>query len=1067
MKICPNCGEENPARFRLCGFCGAPLVEELPAQEVRKTVTIVFSDLKGSTAMGEKLDSEAVREVMSRYFDEMRAALERHGGTIEKYIGDAIMAVFGLPRVREDDALRAIRAANEMREHLAALNDELDQRWGVTIGNRTGVNTGEVVAGDPATGQRLVTGDTVNTAARLEQAAPTNEVLLGETTYRLVRHAVEVEEVEPLELKGKAERVPAYRLVSVEEAESIERRHEGLFVGRDREIGMLVDQLREAVAEPSCRLVTLVAQAGVGKSRLIEEFAGRVGADARILRGRCLPYGRGITFWPLVEIVRDAAAVREDDAPAQALEKLAALAGPGADDVVARVASAVGLAEASFGLDEVFWGTRKLLEAEAARQPLVVVLEDIHWAEAAFLDLIVHVATTASDSALLLLATTRPDLFEHRVEWSEQGGEMLELKPLSAEDSALVVEHLLGDAAVPDEVSKRIVAAAEGNPLFVEQLLSMLIDDGLLTREDGRWAAVGDLSDLAIPGTIQALLAARLDLLSLPERAVIEPASVAGLYFARSAVEELVPDPVRPEVEGHLTALSEKQLVRPEATETELDHRFHHILVRDAAYQGILKRARATLHERFVEWAERVNRESGREIEYEEILGYHLEQAHLYLSELGPLDDHGVELGVRGGVMLGSAGGRAFGRGDMPAAANLLRRAVALYPEEDRRRLALLPDLGEAMMEIGEYAWAQIFLDEAVQSAVSLGDTRLEANAVMTRLRARHHVVEDLDAWSREMLHEAERLVPLLEQGEAHAELAKVWRLVGFVHGSVCRWAEQVDALRKALEHAAAVDDGRLQARLTAEFGMGLCYGPTPVPTAIAELERALADDLGDRQSEALLLCSLARLKALNGEFQQARSLIVDAARLRDELGTNVVDPITSLHSSQVELLAGDLAAAEDDLRRDYAKLKTVGERWVLPLVAVLLADVITRFDRYEEAEGLVREARAAADENDVETQALLRSVDAKIRASRGELDEAVRLAREAVDLVRQTDEPMTQAAALVDLAQVARMAGNTDEGRSARAEALALYELKGATAAAARLVAHLEKRSEPVEQAL
>lgn len=314
MQICPNCGEENPAKFRLCGFCGSPLAPQLPAQEVRKTVTIVFSDLKGSTAMGEKLDSEAVREVMSRYFDEMKAALERHGGTVEKYIGDAIMAVFGLPRVHEDDALRAVRAAAEMRDHLAALNDELEERWGVTVGNRTGVNTGEVVAGDPTTGQRLVTGDTVNTAARLEQAAPTSQVLLGDTTYRLVRHAVEVEEVEPLELKGKAERVPAYRLVEVREAETIDRRRDSPLVGRERELDLLSGELAAATRDRSCRMVTIVAQAGVGKSRLIEEFGrSATASDARLLRGRCLPYGRGITFWPLVEIVRGAAAIADED----------------------------------------------------------------------------------------------------------------------------------------------------------------------------------------------------------------------------------------------------------------------------------------------------------------------------------------------------------------------------------------------------------------------------------------------------------------------------------------------------------------------------------------------------------------------------------------------------------------------------------------------------------------------------------------------------------------------------------------------------------------------------------
>src|ERR1700758_572545 len=253
MQICPSCGEENPDRFRLCGFCGEALAPSLPPQEVRKTVTIVFSDLKGSTAMGEKLDSEAVREVMTRYFDEMRGALEQHGGTIEKYIGDAIMAVFGLPHLHEDDALRAVRAAAEMRDRLASLNAELEQRWGVTIGNRTGVNTGEVVAGDPSTGQRLVTGDTVNTAARLEQAAPTNEVLLGDETYRLVRHAVEVSEVEPLELKGKAERVPAYQLLSVRQAESVERRHDRPLVGREQDLSLLLEELERATEERTCR----------------------------------------------------------------------------------------------------------------------------------------------------------------------------------------------------------------------------------------------------------------------------------------------------------------------------------------------------------------------------------------------------------------------------------------------------------------------------------------------------------------------------------------------------------------------------------------------------------------------------------------------------------------------------------------------------------------------------------------------------------------------------------------------------------------------------------------------
>ena len=1058
MKICPNCGEENPEKFRLCGFCGTALAEELPAQEVRKTVTIVFSDLKGSTAMGEKLDSEAVREVMSRYFDEMRGALERHGGTIEKYIGDAIMAVFGLPRVHEDDALRAVRAANEMREHLAALNDELARRWGVAIGNRTGVNTGEVVAGDPASGQRLVTGDTVNTAARLEQAAPTNEVLLGETTFRLVRHAVEVEPVEPLELKGKAERVPAYRLVSVQEAESVERRHEGLFVGRESEFGTLLDRLGTAVEGRSCQLVTLVAQAGVGKSRLIQEFARRVGSDARILRGRCLPYGRGITFWPLVEIVREIAAIREDDTSAQAVEKLVQRTGPGMDDVVARVASAVGLSEANFGLDEVFWGTRKLLEAEASRHPLVVVFEDIHWAEAAFLDLIVHVAAATSETPLLLLCAARPDLFEHRFDWSERNDALIELKPLSDDESVKVIDHLLGDTPIPDEVNKRIVTAAEGNPLFVEQLLSMLIDDGLLRRESGRWVPVGELSDLAIPGTIQALLAARLDLLSLQERAVVEPASVAGLYFARSAVEELVPEPVRSDVETHLMALRQKQLVRPEATETELDHRFHHILVRDAAYQGILKRARATLHERFVDWAERVNRESGREIEYEEILGYHLEQAHQYLSELGPLDDHGRTLGARAAFRLGAAGRRAFGRGDMGAAANLLRRAVMLLPERDLKRLELLPDLGEALMETGEFAWAEVFLEEAVDGALAVADERLRANAVLTKLLAGHHIATDLSAWRAEVERATTSLIPDLEKREAHAELAKAWRMVAWIHAPVCRWDAAAVAQQRALEHARLAGDTRLEARLSSAYAYSLCDGPTPVPEAVAKCEEMIARGLGHKQSDAIVLTSLACLVALDGDFDRARALYREARATLDDLGAAVFAASTSFMSARVELLAGDPEAAERDLRRDYERLEAMGELFFRASVGSMLAEALLAQGRTDEAEAVSFEAEQLAAEDDIEVETICRSIRGRALARRGMFNEAIRLATEAVELLPGAEAPVMRTEALVHLAEVFVASGNAMAARRALKEARRLAELKAMTVSAARIGARLKE---------
>ncbi len=480
-------------------------------------MTIVFSDLKGSTSLGERLDSESLREVMARYFKEMSGALELHGGTVEKYIGDAIMAVFGMPVAHEDDALRAVRAALEMKARLEVLNVELEAHWGVTLANRTGVNTGPVIASADANArQQIVTGDTVNVAARLEQAAPEYEVLIGEATYRLVRESVEVEAVEPLELKGKSERVPAYRLLGASEIGSPPRRHDLPLVGRARELGVLTGALESAIAGPSCRFVTLLAEAGTGKSRLIEEVMA-VAADrgGLALRGRCLPYGSGITFWPLVEMVGQAAGIAQDDSADVACTKIATLVDDG--EVVERIAAAVGLSNADFSLDELFWATRKLFESLARRQPLVAVFEDVHWAESALLDLLSNLGSTAAGAPLLVLCAARHELRERQPEWpAVAGASELPLGPLEAGDVDRLVEHLLG-GALPGDVLAEIGRASEGNPLFVEQLVSMFVEEGALRREGEAWVAGRDFSaGVGVPASIEALLAARLDLLPPP-----------------------------------------------------------------------------------------------------------------------------------------------------------------------------------------------------------------------------------------------------------------------------------------------------------------------------------------------------------------------------------------------------------------------------------------------------------------------------------------------------------------------------------------------------------------------
>ena len=595
MTKCPGCGEENLATFRFCPACGTPFANAAaapppPPHEVRKTVTVVFSDLKGSTALGEQIDAEALHEVKERYFTAMAAEINRHGGKIEKYIGDAIMAVFGLPRAHEDDALRAVRAAAGMQAALAKLNEDLMTRYGVALGNRTGINSGEVVANDdPNASQKLATGDAVHIAARLEQAAPENQIYMGDVTFQLVRDAVTAEPVEPLELKGKAERVPAYRIVCVHGIEGNARRIDTSIVGRESELAALAAAYLEVCEGRTARLVTVVGDAGVGKSRLLHEVVERIAAGARVLRGRCLPHGDGITFWPLVGMVTQAAGILDDDSPDDACIKLLEVVGRA--DVTERLASATGFSAATFPLGEINWAVRKFFEKLAADLPLVVVFDDIHWAENAFLELLEHVSDSAIDAPIWLLSAARHDLIEAHPDWGTKSKETkLVLHPLDDAASAQVIANVLGSADLPADVVARIVGAAEGNPLYVEQMLSMLIDSGALRMEDGRWVLSDDQADIPVPPTIHALLAARLDRLGRDVRAAVEPAPVIGLEFPQRAVEALMPDSLRAAAGEYLAALTRQQFIRPAvAADSHIDYRFRHHLVRDTVYGGLLK----------------------------------------------------------------------------------------------------------------------------------------------------------------------------------------------------------------------------------------------------------------------------------------------------------------------------------------------------------------------------------------------------------------------------------------------------------------------------------------------
>ena len=1054
LVVCPNCGEENPAKFRLCGFCGTALAPALPPQEVRKTVTIVFSDLKGSTNLGEALDPESLREVMTRYFDAMRAVLELHGGTIEKFIGDAVMAVFGLPKLHEDDALRAVRAAHGMQHALVDLNQELLATYGVELTNRTGVNTGEVVAGDPTTGQRLVTGDAVNTAARLEQAAPANEVLIGELTYELVRGLVDVEAVEPLELKGKAERVAAYRLVDVSAAAERER-DESPLVGRDSELAILEQSLADAYVTQRCRLVTVVGEAGVGKSRLIHEFLEEHESDAVTLRGRCLSYGDAITFWPIAEAVRMAAGIVDDDSPEAAQKRILDLLDPDdkeREQVAQRVAAAIGLTDAQVPVSELFWGIRRLFEALAEDQPLIVLFDDIHDAAPTFLELIDHLLESSRRVPIVLVCSARHELLEEHPDWEGRSGTAtIKLEPLTAADAELFIDRLLGETALPANVRQRVVQAAEGNPLYVEQMVRMLADERVDTT--------AGLADFAVPPSIQALIAARLDLLSREERAVVEPASVIGLVFPEPALHELVPDPIRPGLPQHLTTLNRKQFVRPADSGMAADdsdaYRFHHILIRDTAYNALLKRARATLHERFVAWAEQVNRERDREQEFEEILGYHLEQAYRYRSELGPIDAEGRQIGTRAAERLGAAGRRAFARGDLPAATNLLARAVALREANDPERIELQVDLGEAQGEQGAFAEAASTLDDAATAAVAIGDARLEACAIINK---RYVEIYAGDAGaSPHALEAAETAIPILEAAGDRAGLALAWRLRVVVHGTAGRYDEAAAAAERVVEHAVAAGDTRMAARGAQVYASVALVGTLPASEIRERCERLREQVAGDRKSDAMILGVLAQVDAMQGDFGRAREESERQRQLLDDLGPSVTAMATSIERARVELLAGDLAAAERELRADDAALAVLDERYFRSTVVGMLAGVLVEARRFDEAEGAIATARDLADEDDALSQILWRTAHARLLAEADRPDEAITHAESAVALATDGDDIDLLGDAKSALGEVLWRAGNRDMAEPPLREALALYERKEDVAAASRVRLRLE----------
>jgi len=1047
MPVCLACGQSNPARARFCMSCASPLPVEGPAPHgARKTVTVVFCDVAGSTPLGERLDPESVREVMTWFFRDMRAVLERHGGTVEKFIGDAVMAVFGVPLLHEDDAIRAVRAAAGMREALAELNVELGDRWGVELRTRTGVNTGEVVVGDPAAGQALVVGDAVNLAARLEQSAGAGEVLLGPATFSLVRDHVVADATESLELKGKRLPVTAYRLVAVEAGPAAGERPDPPLVGRGAELAALRSVFEHVAEERACTLLTVLGSAGVGKSRLAREFESGVGDRAIVLRARCLPYGDGITFWPVLELVWQACAITSDDSREEARAKIDEVL-EGAEDgalIAERVAAVIGFSPATNGLQETFWAIRRFLEWGGRDRPIVAILDDLQWAEPTFLDLVEYLAGWCRDVALLLVCLARPDLMDVRPGWGSgmATASSLPLVPLDDEQSADLIAGILGGTHLDDRAMQRIAESAGGNPLFLEEMLRMLEDDGRLRRGGAGWVATGDLSAVAVPPSIQALLGARLDRLSPGERDVIRCASIVGKVFWWGAVAELAPEGVRSHVGSHLQTLVRKDLIRPERSSFagEDAFRFHHILIQEAAYRGTPKEIRTDLHERFAGWVEAAAGDRGTEVE--EVIGYHLEQAHRYRLELGSIGGGGEELAVRGARKLAASGRRAFARGDMSTAADLLVRAAALLPDEHAERCSLLLDLAEALSERGDLAGADAAVAEAGELAERADDPGLRAHAVIVQLL----LLESTDPKRRseEGLAQATDLVRVLEALGDDLGLARAYRLLADVHWTSSRYAAAQEAAERAIEHAQRAGAVWQEDQSLGTYLGAAVYGPVPAEELARRCEEVLARSRSGSLAEALARRSLAAIGAMQGRFDEAREQGRRAQAILEEFGLRLRAAFLSETLGSLEMLAGDYPAAEREYRSGYDAVVELGERGFLATIAAELAHALVEQGRLDDAEVLTRLSEDTGAEDDVATQVLWRSARARILASRGSAEDAESLARESVALAEGTEDLNMRGDTLIELGEVHRAIGRGPEAAAAFTEAIERYEAKG-----------------------
>ena len=1056
MAGCSACGQDNPDGFRFCGACGAPLAAARPARLERKVVTVLFCDLVGFTARSDQADPEDVGALLRPYHARLRAEIERLGGTLDKFVGDGVMAVFGAPVAHEDDPERAVRCALGM---LAAVR-ELD------LAARIGITTGEVLV-DLAPGQATegVVGDVVNTASRLQGVAPPGGVVVGEATFRATRRLFDFEELGAVRVKGKADPVPVWRLEGPRSRTGVDAGPVTPLVGREAELDLLERAYLQAVEARAPRLVTVTGAPGVGKSRLVRELAARLDARPELVtwrQGRCLPYGDGITFWALTEIVKAQAGVLESDDPGQVEAKLeaavAALMADPADQgwVKARIAPLLGLVDpeaARVDRSESFAAWRRFVQAMAAGHPLVLVVEDLHWADPAMLEFLEHLCTEAAGTGLLVLATARPELEDRHPGWGGgvAGATTVALAPLTETETARLVAGLLGQPVLPAEVQAPLLERAGGNPLYAEEFVRLLTDRGLLVRS----GPVVRLATTAVPfpDSVQALIAARLDMLPAAGKALVQDAAVAGRVFWSGALAALA-GTAEPAVRAGLAELEAKELVRPvrpSSVEGQAEYRFSHGLVRDVAYAQLPRAGRARRHRAVAAWLEGLA--GARVADLAEVIAHHYAEALALTSAAGGGEDELAGLREPAGRALLLAGDRALTL-DLARAQAFYAQALELFPPDHPDRPDLLLRIGRGDFQAGRIAAARTAYEEALAGFAAAGDQVGQGTALGKLSAVLWNQGESAGARAALM-----RSIELLEPAgpgpslcAAYAHLA-MDRLMSGQAASGRDWAERALELARRLE-VPELEVRSLDARGLARTDLGDLGGLDDLRAALAvglasgaSLDTAviygnLGEPLWSAEGPASALANCRE----GLDFAERRGL----AEMSVWVHTSSLGPLFDLGRWD-ELLE----RADEVIARDRAH----GGRYVSVMAEAFKGQVLVWRGRLADAEavvdGLLPQARKI-DDLQVLVPALVTA--ALVRRAAGGEAAALPLAAEADRVTRERDGGRWyRGQHLADLARLAAGAGDRQLAEALAGDPQVYARHRRATRSVRALLAELD----------